>query len=297
MKSLVRSVVVVGVLVGTSYACSGTVDLGGFEADGSVDAAPPADADQRPDAALGPTVEVRLTATQEKVGTMPGTSGQTPIAQTLAIRSLILYRDPNDTSPLVVFDVDRTGPNGVECSVADKADTSIATVPVAGLVAGKYDRARIGVAYATWSVVGRAHVSDLSIDGRYDTVQVLTKGATVNGQVRDQGYFKTTFTTPGQAPVSSEGTQLLPIPPQNGIVKFVQENGAAFYEFPVDITVDTGVVRNLASLFEVNTYENFRWIDRAGAGYADGVWDTEGAGFETVASFGVNSAKLSFVQK
>lgn len=297
MKSLVRTVVVVGSLVGATYACSGTVDLGGFPADASSDAATVSDGNLAADAAQGPTVEVRLTATQEKVPTLPGTAGQTPLAQTLGIRSLILYRDSNDTSPLVVFDVDRTGPNGVECSVADKADTSIATVPISSLVAGKYTRARIGVAYVTWSVVGRAHAAGLSFDGRYDTVQVLTKGATVNGQVRDQGYFKTTFTTAGQAPVSSEGTQPLPIPPQNGIVKFVQENGAAFYEFPVDMTVDTGVVRNLASIFEVNTYENFRWVDQAGTDYADGVWDTEGAGFETVASFGVNSAKLSFVQK
>lgn len=294
MKSLVRSVLVSCSLALVSYACSGAVDLGGFESDASADGAPSMDGGKP---VTGPTVEVRLTATQAKIDTMPGTSGQTPLAQTLAIRSLLLYRDASDTAPLVVFDADRTGVDGVACSVSDKADTSIATVPVSGLVAGKYTRARIGVASVTWSVVGRAHAAGFSFDGRYDTVQVLTKGVTVNGQVREQGYFKTTFTTPGQAPVSSEGTQALPIPPQNGIVKFVQENGAAFYELPVDLTVDTGVVRDLASIFEVNTYENFRWVDQAGAGYSDGVWDTEGASFEPVVSFGVGAAKLSFVQK
>lgn len=297
MKRTVVSGLAVGFALGAvSVACSGTVDVGGFEpADaGSVKDAPANDGGP---GSTGPTVEVRLRATQTKVPVLEGTSGQTPLAQTLSIVSLSLYRDAADVSPLVVFDAKDTGADGVTCSVADGADTSLATVPIARLVAGKYTRARIGVSKVTWKVRGRAHGPGFSVDGTFDTVQVLTKGATAEGAVREQGYYKTTFETVGAQPVATEGVQPLPVPPTSGIVTFVNDGARAFYEFPVDLVVDTAVTQNLASVFEVNTYENFRWQDQATAGYTAGVWDTTGAAFEPVVSFGVNSAKLSFLQR
>lgn len=297
MKRSVVSGLAVGFALGVvSGACSGTVDVGGFDpADaGSVKDAPSSDAGP---GATGPTVEVRLRATQTKVPVLEGTSGQTPLAQTLSIVSLSLYRDAADVSPLVVFDAKDTSADGVTCSVADGADTSIATVPIARLVAGRYTRARIGVSKVTWKVRGRAHTQGLAFDGTFDTVQVLTKGATAEGAVREQGYYKTTFETVGAQPVATEGVQPLPVPPTSGIVTFVNDGARAFYEFPVDLVVDTGVTQNLASVFEVNTYENFRWQDQTTAGYTAGVWDTTGAAFEPVVSFGVNSAKLSFLQR
>jgi len=281
-------------------ACSGVVDVGGFDTlDGSVapdgaTTAPSGDGSPPPS---GPTVEVRLKATQAVVPVAGGTAGQTPLAQSLAITSLLLYKDAADTQPLVVFDQKQTTVNGVVCSVEDKADTSIATVPIASLVAGRYSRARIGVASVRWKVRGTAHVGAAAFPGTFSTVQVLTKGASAEGATREQGYFKTTFETAGQDPFVTEGTQPLPIPPQSGIVKFVNEGGAAFYEFPVELTVDLGVTQNLASVFEVNTYENFRWTDQDTPGYTPNVWDTTGAAFEPVVSFGVNAASLSFVQK
>lgn len=283
-------------------ACGGSVDVGGFDrTDGGAGDAGTSDAATAGDTGnplpSGPTVEVRLRATQAVVPVMPSTAGQTPLSQSLSIVSLLLYRNDTDTAPLVVFDAKEATVNGVECSVSDKADTAIAKVPIAKLVGGKYTRARIGVASVKWKVNGRAHGPGFKLDGTFETVQVLTKGASAFGAVREQGYFKTTFVAPGQMPVSSEGTQALPIPAQSGIVRFVNDGTAAFYEFPVDLTVDVGVTKDLASVFEVNTYENFRWQDQELADYEAGIWDTTGASFEPVVSFGVNSAKLSFEQK
>lgn len=302
MSSRALRLFAVTALVATPIAaCSGAVDVGGFgPADGgaNVDGAPSASAiDSGKPVPTGPTVEVRLRATQAVVPVAPSTAGQTPLAQSLAILSLLLYKDAADTDPLVVFDAKQTTANGVECSVSDKADTAIATVPIAGLKAGRYTRARIGVASVKWKVRGVAHVSTLAVPGTFETVQVLTKGASAEGQVREQGYYKTVFETAGQAPFPTEGNQQLPIPPQSGIVKFVNEGSAAFYEFPVDLTVDLGVTQNLASIFEVNTYENFRWTDQDMPNYTVGAWDTTGAAFEPVVSFGVNSATLTFAQK
>ena len=298
-RTVVSGSVGVAFAVALASACSGTVDIGGFDpADGGrTDASASGDSGDSSPVPTGPMVEVRLRATQTKVDVAAGTAGQTPITQSLAIVSLLLYTGPTDTTPLVVFDAKATTANGVECSVSDKADTAIAKVPIASLKSGKYVRARIGVAWVKWKVNGRAHVGGLKFDGTYETVQVLSKGASIEGSVRDPGYFKTTFVTAGQAPVSNEGTQALPIPPQSGIVKFVNEGSQAFYEFPVDLTVDLGVTKDLASVFEVNTYENYRWTDQEIAGYEPGVWDTSGTTYEPVVSFGVNSAKLSFEQK
>lgn len=286
--------------ISSVVACGATVDIGGFDpADGGTDGSGSVDGSPRPDGATpsGPTVEVRLRATQAEVPVAQDTSGQQPIAQSLSIVSLLLYQDASDTAPLVVFDQKQTTADGVECNVGEATETSIATVPISSLRAGKYTRARIGVAYVKWKVNGVAHAGALSAPGTFTTVQVLTKGAKAEGAARDQGYYKTSFETTGQPPYVTEGTQPLPIPPKSGIIGFVDEGDAAFYEFPVDLTVDLGVTQNLASVFEVNTYENFRWVDQDLTNYTAGVWDTTGAAFEPVVSFGVNSASLSFVQK
>jgi hypothetical protein len=64
----------------------------------------------------------------------------------------------------------------------------------------------------------------------------------------------------------------------------------------VDLTIDLGVTHDLNAIFELNTHENFRWVDLEIPGYAKGVYDTTPTSFEPVTSFGANSARLYWEQ-
>jgi hypothetical protein len=87
-----------------------------------------------------------------------------------------------------------------------------------------------------------------------------------------------------------------PLTTGQGGISLEPGTGGLVYGFPVDLTIDLGVTHDLNAIFELNTHENFRWVDLEIPGYAKGVYDTTPTSFEPVTSFGANSARLYWEQ-
>lgn len=247
-----------------------------------------------PDTASGPMVSVHVRATQAAFAHAPGSSGQTPSLQRMAWKSLTLFTSKDDPNGYTVFD---HGGAAVEGGLSEGDDTVLAKLPIKSLRAGRYTYARVEVAYLRFHVASTMHASGFAIPGTFENVQVLTNGTTLDGQKRDKGYYRYTFVAPSIPKQSVEGADA-PLPTttgQGGIALEEGKNGLV-YAFPIDMTIDTGVTGDLHAIFEVNTHENFRWVDQDSPGYRRGVYDTTPGTFEPVVSFGANAARLYWEQ-
>lgn len=258
-------------------ACTGTVLIGDLPADAGPDAQ---------DSAIGPTLEIHLRATAAPFAHSDGYSGETPRKASVGIRSLRLGSGPTDPAPLVVFD---NGASYVEAGVDDGNDTLVATVPVATLRAGTYAWAKIGASHVRYQIDATMH-NGVDVKGFFDNVQVLSNGTTLDGQVRDSGWYTFKFVAGGLTLGTMSGANgPLPTYPTASQIALVIESGAAFYSFPVATAVDPGVSKDWRVVLEINVDRDFRWEDTAGAGHAAGVFDAEPTAFEPVRRFGANA--------
>jgi hypothetical protein len=267
-------------------ACSGsTVSLGAFDGgaggggDGGV--VPPS----------GPAYEVHLRASQSPVTFADGASGETPLDQRIGVRSLTLLRDANDPSPLVVFD---HGADAVECGLNDGSDTIAGYALASALPADTFRLARVTIGFFRFKVAATMHSAGTATKGDYDDVEVLTANTSVNGQSYAQGHYSFTWEVGGQpyGTLSGEGL-IFPVDLAGGGLTLVTTADLAYYEFAVNLKVDPSISNTVKVSLNVNTYENFRWEDQSGDGYASGVFDTTPTTYETVKSFGANSLTLS----
>ncbi len=248
--------------------------------------------------AAGPTVSVHARATQAPFAHDRSSAGQTPAQQRMAFRSLTLFasRDDADANrdPYPVYDL---GKAPVEAGLDDGDDTVIQRLPIRALRAGHYTYARVGVAYVRFKVRSTPHASGLDMPGTFENVQVLANDTVLDGQLRQQGYYRTTFTSAMSGPVTVEGQDApLPLTTGAGGIALERGPGGLTYGFAVDLKIDLGVTEDLHAIFEVNTHENFRWRDQPTLGFAAGVYDTTPTTFEPVVSFGANSARLYWEQ-
>ena len=220
-----------------------------------------------------------------------GASGETPLAQAIAIRSLTLFRTAGDPSPVQVYDL---GAAAVECGLGDGADTFVTKVPLASLPAGTFTVARVGVSHVRYKVAATMHTSGISVAGAYDNVQALSEGAIVDGQARAKGWYRFAFTANGTEYGAITGAGILPT--SSGPTFTLDTSGSvAAYVFPIVLAIDPTGKKDLTVAFEANTFEDFRWKDEAGetsAGYAPGVFDTTPTSYESVTSFGANGFRL-----
>ena len=168
-------------------ACSGTVNVGGF------DAAPPLDAG--PDAQSGSAVFIHLKATTAPFVHVDAWSSQTPKKQTLGIRGLALGVGPNDPAPWLVFDL---GTGFVEAPLDDKADTIVAKIPASALKNGTYTYAWTYASHVRYQVDATVHTMGTAVPGTFDNLQVLSDNTTIDGQVRASGYYSFSFLVGGQ---------------------------------------------------------------------------------------------------
>lgn len=244
--------------------------------------------------ATGPFVSVHVRAVQTPVAHDPSSAGQTPSVQRMAFKSLTLYRSKDDPDGYVVYDL---GDSAVEAGLGDGDDTVLVKLPISTLRAGHYTYARAGVSYLRYDVASTLHASGFAIPGKFENVQVLADGTLLDGQRRKKGYYRYTFVSSSLPPQTVEGSDApTPLTTGQGGVSLEPGTGGLVYGFPVDLTIDLGVTHDLNAIFELNTHENFRWVDLDTPGYAKGVYDTTPTSFEPVTSFGANSARLYWEQ-
>jgi hypothetical protein len=273
-------------------ACSGTVNVGGFDA--APDAPLDAPLDAGTDAPSGPSVFIHLKATTAPVTHLDAWSAQTPKKQTLGIRGLALGTGPNDPNPWVVFDL---GSGFIEAPLDDKADTIVATVPASALKNGTYTYAWTYASHVRYQVDATVHALNTAVPGTFDNLQVLSDNTTLDGQVRASGYYSFSFLVGSQTygPTTGNGG---PLPQTTGAgITLSIKGGVASYGFPINLTVAPPAV-DMDITLEANTHEDFRWEDDPQAGYAPKILDvTPPSSFETVEQFGPNALSVSIATK
>lgn len=274
---------------GESKAKDGGSTTGNGDDDGDKVVPPGGEpADGGPSTESGPLVEVHVVATHAPTSHPAGTAGQTPITHSLLIQGLSFFTGASDTTETVLLEG-----LAVDTRFDDNVDTTIGKAPLSKLPPGRYVRARVPVGYAKWSVTGRLHSGIGTADGRYDSLIAMADGISLEGSVRARGWTSVVFTTPGFAPTRTETTSPLPQPPSDSPFVLSTEGNVAFYEFPVDFTIEPGIDRDLKAILTMNTHEDFRWIDAPIVGNTAGVWDTTTSAYETIVGFGANSATLT----
>jgi hypothetical protein len=238
----------------------------------------------------GPAYEVHLRATQAKVNFTDGYAGETPLDQHVAIRKLTLYRDANDTAPVVVFD---NGQNAVECGLNDGNDTLVGTAVAKTLPAGTFTIAHVEIGYYRFKVAATMHSNGMTVPGDYSDLEVLTDATMVDGKLQNQGHYSFTFEVGGTAYGTLTGEDLMtPVDLAGGGLSLVTASHSASYVFPVNVVIDPALPSTVKAVMLINTYQNFRWQDQPMAGYATGVFDTTATTYEPVTSFGANSFSL-----
>lgn len=273
-------------------ACSGTdVDIGGYLGD-SLDAGI---ADAHVDTATPPvgpvgTWELHLRASTATIEQRDGFYGQTPTQHTLGIRSVKLYRNASDTSPLTIFESE----DHVDAGLGDGDDTIVARALTSKLTAGTFTMARVGITHTRYTVAATMHALGQNIGGSFRNLHVLSDGVTLDANVRDRGYFDFSFSSNGQ-PLGAQSGENGPLPAfaTTSELRLDTSTRQAFFEFPVHLTLPNGAPDGTKVYFDVNTYQNFRWKDETAAGYTTGVFDCTPTSYEPVVSFGANSFSIN----
>ncbi|MBX3185447.1 MAG: hypothetical protein KF819_00475 [Labilithrix sp.] len=238
----------------------------------------------------GAKLTLSLKGSTEPVAHADAYAGQTPTRQIVAVRSLWLLRSADDPSPVRVADL---GARAVETDLATGARKDIATVALSSVPAGTYTVAKVGAAYVRYSVSARLHANGFPTDGRYDNVQALSNGASIDGTTRAKGWYRFAFAVGPTELGAVEGDGApLPALAQGGGMTLDASGPEAFYVFPANLVVDGSLQEDMRLTCEVNVHESFRWQDLTQAGYTAKVYDTTPTTFEPVMSFGASAFSL-----
>lgn len=238
----------------------------------------------------GPTVAIRLRSTAAAFPHDDGLAGQTPSAEKLGIRALVLSRGQADPAPWTVFDY---GANAHEASLDDQADTVVASVPASQLHDGHYTIARVAISHVRYTVSTLVHDGPYSATGDLDTLEILSAGSIVDGASHARGWFTQTLRAAGQSFTRTGDDAPVPAVATTGGITLDTSNDVAAYVFPVDLPVNAASVTHDESIvLELNVDHDFRWRDQAKAGYIDGAWDTTPPDYEPIVTFGANSFRV-----
>jgi hypothetical protein len=275
-------------------ACSGTSpsaldvprDGGSARPEGDTGAGVDArEAGSAPTDAGGPVVYVRILAIQTPIAG-ESAPAETPVDQRAGLSGLTLLKDANDPSPLVLLD----SPSPIVTPYNAGSTTLLGTVPASSLVAGTYTIARIPVAYVNFTVAGTYHYEGMAIPGDFTDLIALSAGVSLDGAVRDRGWWSSSFSVAGmtEGSVTGENAEIAQPGAASGIALDLSGSVAA-YVFPINLTVPASIEESSEILFTVNTYEDFHWTDQTMAGYTTGVFDVSPGSFEPVTQLGGNS--------
>lgn len=280
---------------GTTAGVSGSDPLdpgGGGGGSGTTPGATPGSTPGATPPVGGHTVTIQMRGSTAPFAHADGFAGETPTKELIAVKSLRLLRTVDDPAPVVVFDL---GASPVEADLLSGATTTLAKVPIAGLPAGVFTRAKVGVSYVRYSVDAQLHAQGTAVAGRYDNEQVLSDGAVIDGQTRKKGWFRYSFAIGTNTYGTLEGDDApTPVATTAGGIGMDMSGPETFYAFPVQLAIEPAQPIDWVALFEVNVTDNFRWQDQPQPGYQTGVFDTTPSTFEPVMAFGANSFALSF---
>jgi hypothetical protein len=146
------------------------------------------------------------------------------------------------------------------------------------------------VAYVNFTVAGTYHYDGMAIPGDFTDLIALTAGVTLDGAVRDRGWWSSSFSVAGmtEGSVTGENAEIAQPGSTSGISLDLSGSVAA-YVFPIHLTIPPSIEESSEILFTVNTYEDFHWTDENMAGYQTGVFDVSPGVFEPVTQLGGNS--------
>jgi hypothetical protein len=219
-----------------------------------------------------------------------GLSGQTPIAHTSGVKSLQLFRDPNDDNPVTVFDF---GQDSVEVDYADGADTLVFTANAGDLPMTTFTIARVVHSWVKYRIDATMHANGFDLPGEFDNFQALSDDTMFEGTLYQSGDYEYLFDAGSMTfPASGTGAPVPEYEAGGGFsVRF--EDGEWAYYFPVNLPVNPELPGDIALVLSVNMHESFRWMDETGTGFTDGVFDATPTTFEPVLQFGANSFALT----
>jgi hypothetical protein len=228
-----------------------------------------------------------LHADQTPVAVDTSSSGETPTDQRIGFVGLQLMQNATDSDPLVVANLGAP----VDVGYNDGDDTVIATVPAKNLRAGHFTVAQVPIAYVRFTVGGTFHTTEVAVPGNFSDVIAMANGAMVDGTSRDQGFWQTAFSSAGGTTYGMQTGEhaVIAQPGVSSGITLDNSNSPSKYVFSTDLDVDPTIDHDVRVVFHVNTYQDFRWQDSNGAGYANGVFDVSTSGFETVTQLGANS--------
>lgn len=233
----------------------------------------------------GPTITIRFRSHTDPFDHDDGLSGQTPIDHVSGVRKLELYQNASDPNPITIFDF---GNDYVEIGYNDGDDTPVHTVPIASLPMATYTIARVVHSHVRYRVAATMHAAGMGMPGEFHNVQVLSDGTSLDGQLRNHGYYEYTFVTGGQDFHSSGANAPLPSGWDTGGFSVSFENGEWAYSFPVFLPLTPEISSDIDMVLEANMFESFRWTDQDEPGYLPGVLDSTPIASEPVVHFGAN---------
>ncbi len=278
----------------SSTGCGEDIDLGPVAGGAGGEAEGPGGASEgggdTGGAPPGSSIAIHMRSTTAPITHSDGLSGQTPSAHTSGVKSLKLYRDPNDDNPATVFDF---GQEAAPVDYADGADTLVYTANAAELPAATFTVARVVHSWVKYRIDATMHASGFDLPGEFDNFQALSDDTMFEGTLYQSGDYEYLFDA-GSMTFPASGSDA-PVPEYDAAggfsVRF--EDGEWAYYFPVNLPVTPDLPTDLTLVLAVNMHESFRWMDEAGTGFTDGVFDATPTTFEPVLQFGANSFALT----
>ena len=142
----------------------------------------------------------------------------------------------------------------------------------------------------SFTVAGTYHLATTAIPGDFTDLIALTSGTTLDGGVRDRGWWSSSFAVGGVTEGQETGENAeIAQPGASSHIGLDLSGAVAAYVFPVSLTIPAAITADLEVVFTVNTYEDFHWQDESEPGYAPGVFDVSAGTFEPVTQLGGNS--------
>jgi hypothetical protein len=235
---------------------------------------------------------VRIRANVAAFAHTDGISGQTAQRVRSGIRSLRLYRDKNDSSPVELFNF---GPNPVEVGYSDGDNTLVAQIDPSKVPQGTYTFVRMVQTHSRFRINGTFHDAGKSMPGVFDDLWVMTDGTMVDGTLRNAGHYVFAFeSSAGDKKQFTGDDALVPgYSTTSGAVGVVEAGEWAVW-FPAQVVIPAQFSNGSALTIDVNMFESFRWTDLPGEGFLPGVFDATALSYELVQRFGGNEFVTTF---
>lgn len=229
-----------------------------------------------------PGLTVVIRGSTETFAHADGLPGQTARGVTAGVRSFTLMDEATNQS----FAVLSAEPaNAVVISYDNGSNSVLGVVAPENVVPGHYTKGRMVQDWSKFDVDATLHEDVGATVGTLHVVQVTSNGASLNGEMRDAGYYEHDFIAPNRNEHFTGDDALVPEHSNTAGAEAIIENGEWAVYFPVDVQV-TEADAELG--IRVNMDHAFRWVDFPGPDNQEGVYDFQPPFYEEVTQFGGN---------